>query len=314
MTGIESAVARLLTGFLLVAVGSALFSHAAERLIGRFFSNRQLGARILGNVSLSLPEAVLPLFAFLSTDRNAGTGPDLSMEIGVGAVLGAPAFLLLVLWPLYLWHTRRHALPSSRRRQLVREIPLLGAALGGALLLGLLNPPWLKVSGGILLLGLYVVLFFRIESHPGEPPETSAGDTASPGTDKEDPARIGDAIAFLSGTGLILYGPDLFLSGLRELSGQEHAATPFLLSLFLSALATESPEMLALLIFLRKGERALGFDIVWGSISFQLTVSLSIGLFLSPWTLSGHHLILGALLLLVLGSSYLYGRRESHAA
>ncbi len=81
----------------------------------------------------------------------------------------------------------------------------------------------------------------------------------------------------------------------------------------LSALATESPEALALFFLLRKKERALGFDVVWGSVSFQMTVSLSIGLFLSPWHLLKVHLLLGGVLLLALLASFLYAKSRQSA-
>ncbi len=294
-------IVRLGSGFLAIAVGSALFSHAAERLIHRLFTNRQMGARILGNVSLSLPEAILPVFAFLSSRRHPGTGTDRFLDIGVGAILGAPAFLLLVLWPLYLWATRKQHIPASRRRQLVREPPILMAALAGALALGFLPVPGIRIAGGIVLLALYLFLVLRIEPTADEADALPGG----------DPVRSSDVFAFLAGTGLVLVGPELFLSGLGELSGPGPSATPFLLSLVLSPLATESPEMMALVFFLRRRERVLGFDIVWGSISFQLTVSLSVGLFLSPWTLAARHAVLGGILVAILFLSTLLGRKRS---
>lgn len=294
------AVVRLGSGFILIATGSALFSHAAERLTHRLFSNRQLGARLLGNLSLSLPEAVLPLFAFLTADHN--TVPSQTLDIGVGAILGAPAFLLGVLWPLYLWFGRTHPLPAIRRNQLAREPPILGAGLIGALALGFVQSEGGKTAGGVLLLALYAFLVARIEPHESE-------------TRPEDqPAKAVDGLAFLAGTGLILFGPELFLSGLRELSGTGPSSSPFLLSLVLSPLATELPELLALIYFLRRGNRTMGFDIVWGSISFQLTVSLSVGLFLSPWILTARHAVLGGILAAILLLSALLGRSVSRAA
>lgn len=294
------AVVRLGSGFILIAAGSALFSHAAERLTQRLFSNRQMGARLLGNLSLSLPEAVLPLFAFLTADHTPG--PSYSMDIGVGAILGAPAFLLGVLWPLYLLSGRKIPLPSIRRNQLVREPPILAAGLIGALCLGYVQSAWVKTAGGVLLLALYAFLVARIEPH-----ETDSAP-------ENQPASPVDGLAFLAGTGLILYGPELFLSGLREISGTGPSSAPFLLSLALSPLATELPELLALIFFLRRGNRTMGFDIVWGSIGFQLTVSLSVGLFLSPWTLTTRHAVLGGILACVLVASAIFGRSVSRDA
>ena len=75
---------KILAGFSCLLLGSALFSHSAERLVHRLFRNRQAGSRILGNLSLSLPEAILPhttsnpsaLSFFLSRKKSASASGD----------------------------------------------------------------------------------------------------------------------------------------------------------------------------------------------------------------------------------------------
>ena len=297
---------KILAGFSCLLLGSALFSHSAERLVHRLFRNRQAGSRILGNLSLSLPEAILPLYAFLVPQAPAASPSDhFSMNIGVGAILGAPAFLLLVLWPAYLWTTRKEPLVRTRRTQLARETPLLFFALAIALASGFVSSRPLHLFTGCLLLGLYLGAFYLIES-PTDPM------AEIPGQENGPPKPV-DYLLFAASVVLILVGPEIFLSGLNALGRSFHSSLPFFLSMALSALATESPEALALFFLLRKKERALGFDVVWGSVSFQMTVSLSIGLFLSPWHLLKVHLLLGGVLLLALLASFLYAKSRQSA-
>ncbi|MHB1287326.1 MAG: hypothetical protein ACYCYP_12385 [Leptospirales bacterium] len=297
-------IVKIASGFLFLLLGSALFSHTAERLVHRLFQNRQAGSRILGNLSLSLPEAILPLYAFLI--QPAPSGPSsihsahFSMNIGVGAILGAPAFLLLALWPAYLWITRKVPLVETRRTQLGRETPLLFFALAIALTAGVVPSRPFHLFVGCLLIGLYLGAFFLIETPSNPTPDL-------PGEDSLPPSPA-DYLLFLVSIVLILVGPEIFLSGLNALGASLRSSLPFFLSMGLSALATESPEALALFFLLRRKERDLGFDIVWGSVSFQMTVSLSIGLLLSPWHLLKVHLLLGGTLLLALLASFLFAK------
>ncbi|MHB8422407.1 MAG: hypothetical protein ACYDAM_06495 [Leptospirales bacterium] len=292
---------KILTGFFLLLLGSALFSFTAERIVHRLFRNRQAGGRLLGNLSLSLPEAILPLYAFLTpSDPESPLSSHFSSNIGVGAILGAPLFLLLVLWPLYLWKTRKFPLVETRRIQLSRETPLLMSGLAIAMIAGVVPSRLLHLLTGCLLAGLYLGAFFLIESPPGHPNESPEQEHLPP--------SIRDYLLFACSAILILLGPEIFLSGLNALGRSLHSTFPLFLSMGLSALATESPEALALFFLLKRKERALGFDMIWGSISFQMTVSLSIGLFFSRWTLLNVHLALGGVLLMTLLLSFLYSR------
>lgn len=295
-----SIIFKIMTGFLLLLLGSGLFSFTAEKIVHRFFRNRQAGGRVLGNLSLSLPEAILPLYAFLApSPPESSLSLNFSSNIGVSAILGAPLFLLLILWPVYLWKTRDSPLIESRRVQLSRETPLLALGLAIALISGVVPSRLLHLFAGCLLIALYLGAFFLIET-PRKPSDSHE--------QKVVPPTVRDYLLFGCSAILILAGPEIFLSGLNQLGQSFSSSFPLFLSMGLSALATESPEALALFFLLKRKESALGFDMIWGSISFQMTVSLSIGLFFSRWHLLNIHVTLGGILLLTLLVSFLYSR------
>ncbi|MCL4462028.1 MAG: hypothetical protein M1297_10050 [Nitrospirae bacterium] len=283
----------LLTGFSLILAGSVLFSRSAEQLVENLFRGHPLGMRILGILSLSLPEAILPLMAFRTPADGLSHPPDSSLDIGVGAILGAPSFLLLLLWPLYLVRTRGQT--SARPGQLRREIPLLAFALAFALAAGKTPSPRLHLLTAGLLLGLFGVSLLTLHPDPETPRDPALALPFRP---------FREIALFLTASFLIIAGPRIFLSGLFAWQQAHPGPAPFWISMVLSALATESPEALALLLLLRKGERNHGFDIVWGAIGFQLTVPPAIGLALSPWILTARHYTMGFLLLAVLFASW----------
>ncbi len=280
-------------GFLLILGGSILFSHSAEALTQKLFRNHSLGRRILGNMSLSIPELILPLFSFLG---GSGEGRK---DAGIGAILGAPLLLIAILWPMTLFFTRKSPIPSSEKRQLSREAPILAAGLSLALLAGSFPSHTLHMSIGIFLLMLYPAILFGIKGE--ELPDDSSNT-------EDHPAFIRTALMFLSGVALLLIGPVLLLKGILGFGGSGGGETVFILSIILSSLSTESPEALSLFMLLKKRDIPAAYAILWGSIHFQLTVSLATGLILSPWIIQERHIAAGAVLILALLLSTLWAR------
>ena len=290
----------LLAGFSLILVGSVLFSRTAEHLVDSLFRGHPLGMRILGILSLSLPEALLPLMAFREARGGVSTFPDASLDIGVGAILGAPSFLLLILWPFYLFRTSRPGNVPDSSRQLRTEIPVLILALGIALAAGKTPSGPMHLVAAALLLLLFAISLLALRTHP-----------APPSSPSRPLSLFRDTVLFIGASVLIVVGPRVFLSGLFDWQKIHPGPAPFWVSMVLSALATESPEALALFFLLKKNEKAHAFQIVWGAIGFQLTVPPAIGLALSPWNLTRRHDVMGLLLLAVLLASWFMASKKS---
>ncbi|EQD25362.1 MAG: putative sodium/calcium exchanger membrane region [Leptospirillum sp. Group IV 'UBA BS'] len=272
--------ATLTTGFFLIVAGSALFTRSLEATVERFFENRNRGLRILGNISLSLPELILPLIAFLTP----GAGRSL-IEAGTGALFGPPLFLSLFLVPLAFFLGRAQA------RSLFREIPFLAAGLAAALLLFGRSLP----LRALLALALGALYLWGLLSSPDHEDSTGAGDSPARWSMKDGLSVGGGALLMGLGSHLFLSG----IAGLQEASG----LSSFWTALLLGPIATEAPELLTLTHFLRKRSLTQSFVLLWGSIHLQVTLSIAAGLLISTWTGSSDALhaglaLLGALTLL----------------
>jgi len=279
----------LLAGLLLIIAGSALFTRSIESTVERFFDNKGLGLRVLGNLSLSLPELILPLFAFLAP--NVGST---AIDAGTGALFGPPIFLFLFLVPLVLFIGR----PSIRT--LLAESPVLFLGLALALLAmgkGML----LRLVLATVLTGLYLWTLLRLPSDQQEESEEPRDNSTPP------PFRIRDGIYLVAGTLLMTFGSHIFLTGI-DLVSRHQGSRAFWIALVLTPFATEAPELLTLIHFLRKRSVLQSFSILWGSIHFQMTVSIASGLVASPWKPSASSFVAGSALLSFLVLSFTLGR------
>jgi cation:H+ antiporter len=273
----------------LIVLGSSLFTRSLEPTIEKFFQNKGMGLRLLGNMSLSLPELILPLFAFLAPGRG-----KTAIDAGTGALFGPPIFLFLFLLPLVSFLGKKSA------RILLKEIPLLLLGLGAALLLlGRGELPRLFLA--TILAGFYLWALLLVP--PDEPDPRPEIREAPEGP---APYRLRDGAYVVAGTLLMTVGSHFFLSGIDLLS-QNQGFKAFWIALLLTPLATEAPELLTLMHFLRKKSIHQSFSILWGSIHFQLTLSIASGLIASPWKSSGSTIQAGSALLGILVLAFVLG-------
>ena len=274
----------------MIVLGSSLFTRSLEPTIERFFQNKGMGLRLLGNMSLSLPELILPLFAFLAPGRGKA-----AIDAGTGALFGPPIFLFLFLLPLIFLLEKKSA------RILFKEIPLLLLGLGASLLLlGRGEIPRLFLA--VILAGFYLWALLLVP--PDEPDPRQESSKQAP--EAPAPYRLRDGAYVIAGTLLMTVGSHFFLSGIDLLS-QHQGFNAFWIALLLAPLATEAPELLTLMHFLRKKSIHQSFSILWGSIHFQLTLSIASGLIASPWKSSGSTIQAGSALLVILVLAFVLG-------
>jgi cation:H+ antiporter len=139
--------------------------------------------------------------------------------------------------------------------------------------------PWL----GILFLaayGLYIRQEMRgdTDEEEGETePLIFARHAAIPGT--------GIAIVqTLAALGVIFFASHLFVGQLGAL-GPALGLKPQLLALLLSPIATELPETMNAIIWVRQGKYRLALANISGSMMIQATIPTAFGLFWTPWLL-----------------------------
>lgn len=240
---------------------------------------------ILAAAGTALPESVVTLVAALF--GGAAHGDD----IAVGAALGGPLVVGTLAYSVtgaMLLGRRRDAsaarlaaLDGADTAKLARDQTWFLAIFVFKVALGLVAfavKPWL----GWLFFAVYALYFWR---------ELSATGDAAAGHDLEPLAfqrgrRTPTKLAVLAQTAVtvvvIFAASQLFVAQL-EWAGPALGLPSVVVALLLSPLATELPEIVNAVIWVRQGKTHLALANISGAMMIQATVPSGIGLLLTPW-------------------------------
>jgi cation:H+ antiporter len=265
-----------IASLVLVVVASELFTNAIEW--AGYLLNLGTGATgsLLAALGTSLPETVVPIVALATHSKGANL-------VATGAVLGSP-FLLLTLGAgltgvavVTRGGARRLVVDTSQAR---RDLGVFIGAFTVAVLSSLL-PSGARIAVGALLLityALYVVATLRGSAAAGESPEPLHIVRWRPG----EPHPVLVTAQLVIAVALLVLGSQLFVTALdRTASALE---VPILvLSLVIVPIATELPETLNSVLWVRTNDDALAFGNVAGSATFQSCVLAAIGIVFTTW-------------------------------
>ena len=281
----------LLGSLVAILIAAEVFTNALEHLGQRLRISEGVTGSLFAAVGTAMPETMVPVLAVV-----AGT-EDMAVNhaIGVGAIVGAPlmlstlAFFLMGAAALGARGLRGPVMPerSGTRRDL--DFFLLAFFLAG---LGLLPPAdWAwsgLVRGGlavalVLLYLYYVVLTLR----------SSAGLVEEGhGTTADDPmflCRLGlpdvmpvVMVQILLGLGLLVAGAKAFIYSVGQLSVLL-AVSALILSLLIIPVATELPEKVNSILWIRRRKDTLAVGNLSGAMVFQGTLLPALGLLSTPW-------------------------------
>jgi cation:H+ antiporter len=241
---------------------------------------------ILAAFGTALPESVITFIA-VAFGRTEG-----QRDLGVGAALGGPLALATIAYPvvgLTLILTGQTLVKSASRDRLFARLSRdQGAFLAiftvkiAAGLVAFAFKPWL----GVLFLAAYAVYFWQEMSREETGETEDALEPLLVARHSPTPhwaLSIGQTLAAL---GVIFLASRLFVSQL-EVLGPALGLRPQLLSLLASPIATELPETLNAIIWVRQGKLKLALANISGAMMIQATVPTAFGLFYTPWRLDG---------------------------
>jgi cation:H+ antiporter len=295
---------RILLKFMLTVVlfiGSA----AAIYFACEFFVNgvewlgRKLGVgetatgTILAAFGTALPESAVTFVAVAF-----GRDPA-QKDIGVGAALGGPMVLATISYAVVgfalLWNRRRLGRPthviecdSNRLRRdqgWFLSIFVVKMALG---LLVFNYKPWL----GVLFLIAYLVYLLRelrgaqvLGEEALEPLKLHS---------KGDPGLLWPLLQTTLALIVIAIASKVFV-GQLETIGIWAGLSPQLVALLLSPVATELPETMNALIWVRQGKERLALANISGAMMIQATIPTALGLFFTSWVFSRELIVSGVI-------------------
>ncbi len=275
----------------------------------------QLGATATGTVlaafGTALPESAVTFMAVVF-----GETPE-QKDIGVGAAMGGPLVLATLAYAvvgLALWRARRGRATqadciNADQRRLARDqtwfmgIFLFKVGLG---LLAFAWKPWL----GILFLATYGLYVKRelsndeasLDSEDLEPLKLRPRD--------EDPSMFWAVTQTVMALVVIAGASHVFVNQI-ELLGVAMGASPHVAALLLAPVATELPEIMNALIWVRQGKERLALANISGAMMIQATIPSALGIFMTPWLLDAPLLAAGLFTMLSIGLLWLRFRRSA---
>lgn len=314
---------RILSRFMLTVI-LFLGSAGAIYFACEFFVNgvewlgRKLGVgetatgTILAAFGTALPESAVT-FVAVAFGRDSA-----QKDIGVGAALGGPLVLSTLSYAVVgcamLWNRRRlgRATPviECESKKLRRDqawflsIFIVKLALG---LIVLRYKPWL----GVLFLAAYGV-YLRQELRGAQ---VLSEETLEPLKlhPKGDPGLWWPLLQTTVALVIIAIASKVFVGQLESI-GIWAGMSPQLVALLLSPIATELPETMNALIWVRQGKERLALANISGAMMIQATVPTAFGLFFTTWMFSRELIVSGIITSVAVAALLgLFSKREVDA-
>jgi cation:H+ antiporter len=270
---------------------------------------------VLAAAGTALPESIVTLVAAVFGSPTRGD------DIAVGAAMGGPLVVGTIAYgvtgAMLLWRRRRlrqgapragvarSATGTAHHTSAVQGLdqaagvdadgPVVGvdtAALARdqrwfltififQVALGLVTfalKPWL----GLLFFAAFAVYFWREMSPAGEQASGQDLEPLKLQPQRAKPTRAAVLIQVLVTLGLIFGASQLFVAQL-EWAGPALGLPAVVVALLISPVATELPEVMNAIIWVRAGKTQLALANISGAMMIQATVASGIGILLTPW-------------------------------
>ncbi|MES2404013.1 MAG: sodium:calcium antiporter [Pseudomonadota bacterium] len=282
MTSLALTVGLLLGAALVIYWACEYFVNGVEWVGRKFAVGQQATGSILAAFGTALPESAV---TFVAVTFGAS---DAQKEIGVGAALGGPLVLATIAYAVVgiTLLASRQRLPATAAardgfRRLSRDQGWFLVIFAGKVALGLLVFAW-KPWLGVLFLAAYAAYFrkeMRGDHSQEEEGELEPLKLAPRHTTPPTWAALAQTLAAL----VVIFAASRFFVHQLDTLGPMLGIRPQLLALLLSPVATELPETLNAVIWVRQKKYQLALANISGSMMIQATVPTALGLFFTPW-------------------------------
>lgn len=298
----------------MILFGAELFTNAIEWLGKKLNLGEGAVGSVLAALGTALPETAVPVTAILF-----GKGAQSAEDIGIGGILGAP-FLLVTLGSLIvavsmILFRRNYKEPNLLHippRAYRRDMSFFLIAYSLALFVGCVPSRSIHQFAPYVLIGLYfffVIVTFRDKSQLLQ--NTTLQPLYMHWNKQEEPSISAVLFQLFCSLGAIVLGAHLLATGVEKAAVWINMP-PFVLSAMLIPLATELPETLNSIVWIRQGKDALALGNITGAMVFQSTLVPALGIALTKWNLHPDALLTGTLTLaagaLLFGVYQLQGR------
>ena len=286
----------LVVSFAVILFGAELFTNGIEWFGRKLNLSEGAIGSVLAAVGTALPETMIPFIAIVLSGGAAGG------EVGVGAILGAPfmlATLAMFVTGAAVWLMRERRTsgqildvnPDVVGHDMAYFALAYSIAIGAALLP--VGFEWPRRLVAVLLIGIYalhVLGHLKAEAavhHELEPLRFHRLDRGGP----QHPAAprmfiVSAQVVFA--LVCIIGGAWGFVRAVEDLSASL-GLNPTLMALVIAPVATELPEKLNSVLWVRRGKDTLAMGNITGAMVFQSAIPTSIALVFAPalWSVAG---------------------------
>jgi cation:H+ antiporter len=278
----------LLAMLVVILIASELFTNALEHLGDKLRISEGVTGSVFAAVGTALPETIVPILALLS----GGGASSTSEDIGIGAILGAP--LMLSTLSTCLMATAvvktRGALGYVRpeRSGLVRDLNFFLVAFLFAAAAMYIPPEFRtpRIFVSVLLVLTYAVYIWLTLRASSRLVEQGHGTKAE---ERMYFCRLGlpDVWAVLilqlaCALLLLIAGAKGFIYGVEE-GAKLLGISALLLALIIIPVATELPEKVNSILWIRRGKDTLAMGNITGAMVFQGTLLPALGIAFTAW-------------------------------
>ena len=283
-----SVAVQLLLMLLVILAASEFFTNALEHLGARLKISEGVTGSIFAAVATAMPETMVPLLAIFAGGGNV----DINEEIGVGAILGAPLMLSTLSTCLMAFAVLKHRGLAGHVRPehtgLARDLNffLLAFTMAAVAMFVPVHASYARAALAaalVLIYFIYVMLTIRASA------QLVADGHGTEAEQKMLLARLGLPTNLLTimlqlalGLALLVFGAKGFIYSVEQAS-HLLGISAMLLSLLIIPIATELPEKVNSILWIRRGKDTLAFGNISGAMVFQGTLLPAIGIMLTPW-------------------------------
>lgn len=302
-------VALLLGCAIAIYLACEWFVNAVEWLGVRLNMGTLAIGTVLAAIGTALPESVVTLVAVTMGHSS------LSKDIGVGAAMGGPLVLATIAYGVTGWMLirRRRSLAAKggdEKRELLDDVDLsrlptdqkwflsiffVKVALG---LVAFALKPWC----GLLFFAAYGVYFYKEMRADAEAHSSIDLEPLKLQPNRKTPSGWAVLVQTVITLAIIFAASQLFVAQL-EWAGPELGLSAAVTALLLSPVATELPEVMNAIIWVRQGKTSLALANISGAMMIQATVPSGLGILFTPWHFDGPLLLSGVIT--IMGILYL---------
>lgn len=278
-------IGLLLLSAMVIYLSCEYFVNGVEWAGRRLGVSQSAVGTVLAAFGTALPESVVTFVAVVWGNTDA------QRDIGVGAALGGPlvlgtiAYAMVGLVFLLSKNSRQQSLLASvNTKKLSRDQAWFMGIFIFKVVLGLVAfaiKPWLGMLF-VMAYGYYVWEEMQRPSEAKENDETLEPLKLQPHT--QEPATGWALFQTVMALVVIFFSSHLFVQQLDAI-GPWLGMSPQMVALLLSPIATELPETMNAVIWVRQGKVALALGNISGAMMIQATIPSALGIFFTPWML-----------------------------